>query len=275
MKKLYSLLFIFALFVCMPLVAKANDLSEEAVELQRNDRTDFSIPEKSDLISVNGPEESKVYKIALGINKSEKLTLVSRKTFDVEIFDPNGDRIVQKTGFGDEGNRQVEFETRIVGDYYIQIKPAKDGRNNYPYSIRTIVGEPVYLYANPVYRVDLRTSSITSRNTTSAIQSFDLTNVSSIPDDAILTGFTIGGTETNRNLVSLYSIKRSLRPNSAFSWIDATFPLYSPNHLDAVPKHAQIKVKQPYYFRFSASFNRPGTYTLKPFVLISYKREMK
>jgi len=275
MKKLYSLLFIFALFVCMPLVVKANNLSEEAVELQRNDRTDFSIPEKSDLISVNGPEESRVYKIALGMNNSEKLTLVTRKTFDVEIFDPNGDRIVQKTGFGDEGNRQVEFETRIVGDYYIQIKPAKDGRNNYPYSIRTIVGEPVYLYANPVYRVDLRTSSITSRNTTSAIQSFDLTNVSSIPDDAILTGFTIGGTETNRNLVSLYSIKRSLRPNSAFSWIDATFPLYSPNHLDAVPKHAQIKVKQPYSFRFSASFNRPGTYTLKPFVLISYKREMK
>ena len=90
-----------------------------------------------------------------------------------------------------------------------------------------------------------------------------------------MTDFTIGGTETNRNLVSLYSIKRSLRPNSTSSWIDATFPLYNPKQLDAVPKHAQIKVKQSYAFKYSASFNRPGTYTLQPFVLISYKREMK
>lgn len=275
MKKFFSLLFILSLFVFMPLVTNANDLSEEAIELQRNDRTDFSIPEKSDLTSIMGDGDSKIYKVALGMNRSEKLTLVTRKTFDVTITDPNGDRIVQETGLGDEGNRQVEFETSIVGEYYIQIKPSEYGRNNYPYSLRTIVGEPVYLYANPSYRVDLRTSSISSRKTTSDIQYFDLTNISSIPDDAILTDFTIGGKETNRYLVSLYSIKRSLRPTSSFSWIDATFPLYNPKQLDAVPKHAQIKVKQPYAFKYSASFDLPGTYTLQPFVLISYKREMK
>ena len=49
MKKIFYLLFIFSLFVCMPLVANANERSEEAIELQRNDRTDFSISEKSDL----------------------------------------------------------------------------------------------------------------------------------------------------------------------------------------------------------------------------------
>lgn len=90
-----------------------------------------------------------------------------------------------------------------------------------------------------------------------------------------MTGFTIGGTDTNRHLVSLYSIKRSLRPNSTFSWIDATFPMYSPRELDAVPKNAQIKVKQPYAFKHSATFDSPGTYTLKPYVSLSYKREMK
>lgn len=121
----------------------------------------------------------------------------------------------------------------------------------------------------------MNASSISSIKTTSTIQYFDLTNVSSIPDDAILTGFTIGGTETNRYLISLYSIKRSLCPTSTVSWIDATFPLYNPKQLDAVPKHAQIKVKQPYAFKYSASFDLPGSYTLKPFILISYKREMK
>lgn len=103
----------------MPLVTNANDLSEEAIELQRNDRTDFSIPEKSDLTSIMGDGDSKIYKVALGMNRSEKLTLVTRKTFDVTITDPNGDRIVQETGLGDEGNKQVEFETSIVGEYYI------------------------------------------------------------------------------------------------------------------------------------------------------------
>ncbi|WP_339262692.1 hypothetical protein [Lysinibacillus sp. FSL K6-3209] len=119
MKKFFSLLFILSLFVFMPLVTNANDLSEEAIELQRNDRTDFSIPEKSDLTSIMGDGDSKIYKVALGMNRSEKLTLVTRKTFDVTITDPNGDRIVQETGLGDEGNKQVEFETSIVGEYYI------------------------------------------------------------------------------------------------------------------------------------------------------------
>ena len=75
MKKFFSLLFILSLFVFMPLVTNANDLSEETIELQRNDRTDFSIPEKSDLTSIMGEGDSKIYKVALGMNRSEKLTL--------------------------------------------------------------------------------------------------------------------------------------------------------------------------------------------------------
>jgi len=54
----------------------------------------------------------------------------------------------------------------------------------------------------------------------------------------------VGGTEVNRSSLSLYSIKRSLRPNSSLNWIDATYPLYSPSDLDVAPKSDQILVKQ-------------------------------
>lgn len=143
MKKLYSLLFILFLFVFMPSITNANGLYEGATDLQRNDSTNYFIDEKNDLTTITGEDDSRIYKISLGMNASEKLTLVSRKTFDVEITGPNGNTIVQRTGVGDEGYRQVEFETSYVGDYYIQINPSNDGRSDYPYSLRVIAGEPV------------------------------------------------------------------------------------------------------------------------------------
>lgn len=224
---------LLTMFVILPTIGEAS--TTNAIDLPRNDRTNFSMDEKSDLTTINDANDNRVYKISLGMNPTEKLTLVSRKTFDIEITDSNGNTIVQHVGIGDEGSRQIEFPTSEIGDYYIYITPSADGRDVYPYSLRVIAGEPVYINGGS-YRVDLNTSSITSSSSTSTIQTFNLSNVSSIPNDAILTAFTIGGTETNRNLVSLYSIKRSLRPNSSLSWINATYPLYNPGELDYVPK---------------------------------------
>ncbi|XQY91690.1 hypothetical protein ACNRWW_19715 [Metabacillus sp. HB246100] len=279
MKKIISVLMLLTVFITLlPNLADASTSSElaieNAVELPRNDSTNFSMPEKNDLTDIVDASDSRAYKISLGMNPTEKLTIITEKTFDIEITDANGITLVQRSGVGTEGNRQVEFPTSEVGDYFIYITPSEDGRNLYPYSLRVIVGEPIYHYSNS-YRVNLSTSTLTSSKTTSAIQSFDLSNVSTIPNDAIVTGFTIGGTEVNRSLLSLYSIKRSLRPTSSFSWIDATFSLYKRDQLDYVPKSNQIRLKQSFSFKQSATFLSSGTYTLTPYVSLSYKRELK
>ncbi len=278
MKKLYALLFTLALFVLMPLTIEASSLNEDAIDLPRNDSIHSLIPEKNDLTKIVDDTDSRFYKVSLGMNAEENLTLVPsrNKTFDVEIMDNYGNLIVQRNGVGNDGSRQIKFATNYIGDYYIYIKPSNDGGSDYPYSLRVIAGEPVYLALNPDHRVNLNTTSITSSKTTSSTQYFDLTNVSSIPDDAILTNILVGGKETNRYLTDLYTLKRSILPNSTNNWINAEYPLYQPSQLDHVPKYAQVKVKQPYAFRISGSFSSSGTYTLsQPYVILSYKREMK
>lgn len=261
------------MFVIFPNLSKAD--TTDVIDLPRNDSTNsLMTPEKNHLSNIVDENDSRVYKISLGMNRTEKLTIVSKKTFDIEITDANGTTLVQRSGFGDEGNRQVEFPTSVIGEYYIYITPSVDDRNQYPYSLRVIVGEPVYMYSN-FYKVDLNTSTLTSPTTTSTTQNFDLSNVSSIPNDAILTDFTIGGTETNRTVLNLTSIKRSLRPSSSISWIDVTYPLYGVDRLDYVSKNSQIRMKQSFSFKQSATFYSSGTYTLKPYVNFTYKREMK
>lgn len=278
MKKFYALLFTLTLFVLMPLTIDANSLYEDAIDLPRNDSIHSLIPEKNDLTTIVDDTDSRFYKVSLGMYDEESLTLVPsrNKTFDVEIRDNAGNPIVQRYGVGDNGNRQIKFATNYIGDYYIYIKPSNDGGSDYPYSLRVIAGEPVYLALNPGHRVNLNTTSITSSKTTSSIQYFDVTNVSSIPDDAILTHILVGGTETNRYLTDLYTLKRSIRPDSTYTWINAEFPLYQPQQLDHVPKYAQVKVKQRYAFRISGTFSSSGTYTLsQPYIILNYKREMK
>lgn len=253
------------------------DQVEDAIELPRNDKTDRTMPEKNHLTEINSDTDSRVYKIELGMNPTEKLTIVSQKTYDIVITDSNGNTIIQRNEIGEEGSRQVEFPTDNYGDYYLFITPSDDGRTQYPYSLRVIVGEPIYLYYGNEYQINLLNSSLTPTNTTSRIQYFDLSDIDSIPEGSILTGFTVGGTEVNRSSLSLYSIKRSLRPNSSLNWIDATYPLYSPSDLDVAPKSDQILVKQGWAFRHSADFypGETATYTLTPKITLDYKIEMK
>lgn len=273
MKKIISVLMLLTMFVILPNLGEAS--TTNVIDLQRNDSTNtLMTPEKNHLSTIVDENDSRAYKVSLGMNRTEKLTIVSKKTFDIVITDSNGTTLVQRSGFGDEGNRQVEFPTSEIGDYYIYITPSADGRDQYTYSLRVIVGEPVYIYSN-YYKVDLNTSTLKSPTTTSTTQTFDLSNVSSIPNDAILTDFTIGGTETNRTILNLTSIKRSLRPSSNVSWIDVTYPLYGVDRLDYVPKNSQIRMKQSFSFKQFATFYSSGTYTLKPYVSFTYKREMK
>lgn len=257
--------------------ASAETNFDNAIELQRNDSTDLSIPEKNALTTITDQSDSRIYKISLGMNPSEKVTLVSGKKFDIEITDPDGSTIAQATaigGYNTTDTRQVVFPTSKVGDYYVEITPSTFGGTQYPYSLRVIVGEPIYTYGH-THKVNLLSSSITSSRTTSAVQYFDLSSVSTIPEDAVLTDIFVGGNDVNAMLLNLYSSKRSIRPNSTYTWIDAAFPLYRKGNLDYVPKSQQVRVKQRFAFKHSSSFEQSGTYTLTPAITLTYKKEMK
>ncbi|TCI67857.1 hypothetical protein EVJ22_13445 [Exiguobacterium sp. SH0S7] len=273
-----KILFVATLFLFMlnPVLSANASTFEEAVELPRNDSTSFVIPEKNDLTTINNNDDVRTYKVFLGMNQTEKLTLISQKTYAVEIYDAQGITLAKREKVGEEGNRQLTFETASTGWYYVEINPSDtDFKTDYPYSLRVIVGEPLYVNNINPYTVNLGSSSITSTSNASRIQYFDLSNEASIPDDAILTSVTIGGSESNRYLLDLYSIKRSIRPSSTVSWIHTGFPLYDASNLDYVAKSSQIRMKQFYSFQHSARLNSSGTYTLSPTIWMYYKKELK
>ncbi|GAA0286384.1 hypothetical protein GGQ92_000973 [Gracilibacillus halotolerans] len=69
------------------------DQVEDAIELPRNDKTDRTMPEKNHLNEINSDTDSRAYKIELGMNPTEKLTIVSQKNYDIVITDSNGNTI--------------------------------------------------------------------------------------------------------------------------------------------------------------------------------------
>jgi hypothetical protein len=274
MKKAMSFFTLLVMLVFLPKLVGAEEVNT-IIDLPRNDSTNFSMLEKNDLTSIIDENDKRIYRVSLGMNPYEKFTIVSQKTFDIVITDSDGVVLAQRTGFGVEGNRQVEFPTSKVEDYYIYITPSNDEKNQYPYSLRVIAGEPVYFYYNN-YTVNLNSSSITKSSPSSSIQTINLTNISEIPSDAILTSFTVYGQQIGRENISLYSLKRSIRPSSSYSWIDAGYSLFTTDKLDYVAKDKQVRMKQSFSFKHSASFTGTGTYTLQnPSIKFSYKREMK
>lgn len=124
-------------------------------------------------------------------------------------------------------------------------------------------------------RITLNQASITSFNKTSSLQYFDLSNDSSIPDNSYITEVRTDGPDSGQNSLSLYTLKRSIRPNSSITWIDTKYPNFR-NYPSYYPNGSWNPVKQKYAFKISAlTFNQPGTYTFYPNVYIGYKVELK
>ena len=301
MKKFLITTFSMLCFLLLPSIytVSANTFSGDVIDIERNDSTYYTTPVNAYTSAIESESDIKTYKVILGQNSTEKLTIMTtdktgtnpKKTYDIEIRDENNNLISSKNGMGRYGEydaatnsvvytpgvSQLQFNTVTAGYYYIQVKPSNDGKTEYPYNVRVLVGEPLYMHASKPYRVNLNSINLT-KSLSSNTQYFDLTNISAIPVDAILTDFTVAGTESNRSIVSnLYSIKRSLKPNSDLSWIDGIFPFYQPEgNLDDRPKSAQIKVRQPFALKKSASISGSGTYSLtNAYILMDYKHEIK
>ncbi|MCC9088192.1 MULTISPECIES: hypothetical protein [Bacillus] len=274
MRKFLFGLVITILLSTIPFNAQAVD---EPIELKRSNA--FSIPDEAKTTIIN-TDDHRLYKVYLGINKTEKLTLRSSKTFDVKITNPNNEIILQSKGIGrstinEEGSAQIEFPTDTEGDYLIYIEPSDDNKNKFPYELNVTVGKPVLYSPIMEKRLTLNQASITSFNRTSSLQYFDLSNDSSIPNHSYITEVRTDGPDSGRNSLSLYTLKRSIRPNSSMTWIDTTYPNFKV-YPSGYPNGSWIPVKQKYAFQVSAlTFYQPGTYTFYPNIYISYKVELK
>ncbi|MGG1698462.1 MULTISPECIES: hypothetical protein [Bacillus] len=281
MRKILFGLVIIILLSTISFNAQAADEPSNSIELKRNNN--FIKPDETQT-TITHAEDRRLYKVSLGMNKTEKLTLRSSKTFDVIITNPNSEIISQSRGIGrstinEEGTAQVEFPTNTVGDYLIYIEPSDDKKNQFPYELNVAVGVPV-LYPIPTSsvmekRITLNQASITSFNKTSSLQYFDLSNDSSIPDNSYITEVRTDGPDSGRNSLSLYTLKRSIRPNSSMTWIDTKYPDFKiyPSYY---PNGTWNPVKQKYAFKiYALTFNQPGTYTFYPNIYIGYKVELK
>lgn len=277
MKKFLYGLVITMLLSSISFNAQAAEEPTAPIELKRSNA--FSIPDEAKTTIIS-KDDHRIYKVYLGINKTEKLTLRSSKTFDVKITNPNNEVISQSKGIGkstinEEGIAQIEFPTDLEGDYLIYIEPSNDDKNKFPYELNVTVGMPVLYSPLMEKRITLNQASITSFNKTSSLQYFDLSNDNSIPDNSYITEVRTDGPDSGRNSLSLYTLKRSIRPNSSMTWINTTYPNFKV-YPAGYPKGAWVPVKQKYSFQVSAlTFNQPGTYTFDPNIYIVYKVELK
>ncbi|AVI42707.1 hypothetical protein [Bacillus pumilus] len=277
MKKFLYGLVITLLLSTISFNAQAAEQPNTPIELERSNA--FSIPNEAKTTIIS-KDDHRIYKVYLGINKAEKLTLRSSKTFDVKITNPKSEVISQSKGIGkstinEEGTAQIEFPTDLEGDYLIYIHPSDDDKNQFPYELNVTVGMPVLYSPVMEKRITLNQASITSFNKTSSLQYFDLSNDSSIPDNSYITEVRTDGPDSGQNSLSLYTLKRSIRPNSSMTWIDTKYPNFR-NYPSYYPNGSWNPVKQKYAFKISAlTFNQPGTYTFYPNVYIGYKVELK
>lgn len=278
MKKFFAL--VLASILVLPVFNQAASAETDfstATEINMNTSTDSSKPYTTTLDNCNSETDQKVYKITLPANTEESVTLVTPKQFDVRVFGSSNltEPIASKDQFGSEiaGNRQFKFFTDTNTTYYFVLTPSNDGAVSYPYYLRLTVGEPLYLYSGGTYSTSLSTMMVNATSKVSATYSYiDLEKVTSIPDDAILTGIWVNGTETG----SASGRVRNVKPLNSSSWINCNEFMFESKNLDYVPKVQQIHVKQRYSFKHSiSSFISGSSYGLAPTIHFDYKYEMK
>ncbi|MDU1421688.1 MAG: hypothetical protein E6917_12330 [Clostridium botulinum] len=241
-----------------------NNTQESAIEIERNNNNDFYKSPKYILYSINGSNDEDWYSVFLKEGE-ETLTLQSfHKDLSAEVVSKDGKKLLQNTVFDPTTKKQAKFKVAQTGTYYIHIK-----NNNGSYSeqaeYRLTIGLPVYTVK--YYTVEFNNFvSVNSRTGKSNIVTFDLTNNSKIPEDAVLMAVSIGGRESG----TAYSRTRSIRAANQNRWIDTTEFLFKKDNL-IYPY--PIKLKQRWQFKHEAGELLSNSYALKPCIYITYQTE--
>ncbi|WP_446896970.1 hypothetical protein ACSVC9_08005 [Clostridium sp. LBM24168] len=276
MKKFYiavlSLCFV-ALFATTSFAASANEIEpnnsyNQAQLIQRNNENPAEIVNgnyQGQYVAIGSLSDStdedwyKVYlpadsKTILGINSS-KLSNVGY--FD--IYDQNLNHITNVNHVQDPsyfGPTPYRINIPTAGYYYIKVHSDLIGGD-----YRFYIGGPDYSVDNYTYNA---ASALTLTPTINSAQaSYDLTNVSSIPDDAIVYNLALGGTRTNHATDE----ERSIKIAGDSSWIltpDYTFTT-------DVPVLNNKLLKNVWTFKLDGNVSKyTGTYKLLPEITFHY-----
>ncbi|ENK1244580.1 hypothetical protein AB2063_002789 [Clostridium botulinum] len=241
-----------------------NDSKESSIEIERNDNNDFYGSPKYILSSINGSNDEDWYSVFLKEGE-ETLTLQSfHKDLSAEVVSKSGEELLKNTVFGPNTKKQAKFKVAQTGTYYIHIKN-NTGTYSEQAEYRLTIGLPVYTLK--YYTVDFNNVvSVDPRTGKSNTVTFDLTNNSQIPEDAVLMRVSINGKESGR----AYKRTRSIKAADQTRWIDTTESLFNKDNLiHPYP----IKLKQRWQFKHEANELFSNSYALKPSIYIAYQTE--
>lgn len=239
-----------------------NNTKDSAVVLSYN-TVDNSINGNPQILwncKVGGRDDEDWYKVYLpsGI---QTLSINAIKAVSVVVYDENDNPVFIST-YGPATKIGQKFNISQAGTYYIQITSVDDVDASY----YIMIGAPWYKSGTYTYNYSSSVAINVSTKVSSTV-SFDLSSISSIPDTAVVTGVSIGGTETG----SASGRVRSLKPTNKSTWIDLKEFTFTNNSVYS--SISPIKVKQSWQFKHSVSSISGSSYSLKPSIIIRYMAE--
>lgn len=230
-----SFCFIFIFSTSIVLAASAteqnevepNNSPEQAQSIQKNHSNPSAIVngdytgQFATLGNINSKDDVDWYKVYLSADSKNILTVNSRELSGsgiFEIYDENLNLVLKV-----EHNQKMEMFS--LSPYYISIQ--KSGYYYVKVSTASLVGNYRFTIGDPNYKLDRYTYTASRPCTlTSSIKSvqatYDLSNIASIPNNAIVYEVSIGGTEVNRTSDEY----RSIKLENSNRWIPTTMYSY-------------------------------------------------
>lgn len=276
LKKLICLTLCIALILSINVTVSAsggtaeievNDTMDSAMVILRNSVTAANWANYTDMNydyttgSISDPSDVDWYEVWLpsGLNTLNFNNYTSSSSVLLSIEDANGFDIIAPSIMTSGSMRTVSFEIPTSGHYFINLSSNDTSFLN-AISYRIVIGEPFYTTGS--YTQALTTSFNLTKTVLTASSTFSTTNVTTIPDTAIVTEIIFGGTKTN----NANNEVRSIRVMNTTNWIKCKPPIFKVEYLIG----QNINPKSQWDIRLEASSIIGTTYSLRPTIRISY-----
>lgn len=240
-----------------------NNTFDQATTISRNNSEHPDVMYEYYLGSLEPASDIDFFSVSLPAGDNTLIVQPYRADLHVELFDSNKNRVHRE--IFTKRNMQSELNLDEAGLYYIRIamEPGTQPDPNQNPSYRLLIGNPYYEWGSFTYS-GISSTTITPWRKTSAIREFDLSNNSSIPDDACVDNIRIGGRESER----VYGRVRSVKPLGHYKWFDCREFWFGSEDVSAV---MPIRMKQRWQFKhYADTFYSTKSYTLKPEIYFRY-----
>ncbi|CDM68524.1 Hypothetical protein CM240_1365 [Clostridium bornimense] len=241
-----------------------NSTQETAFQLTENTIYDSLrlFPKRESSCFLESTGDAGWYKVNLSEGTKTLTIYAPYVTVTATVFNSEKSKVYENK-FGKSLKRQGKFDVSNAGTYYIRISSDDEITEKVAYTM--LVGAPDY--TTKTYTKSLSTTKLTTYSRYSSIQTFDLSNVSSIPDSAIVKTISLGGTETNK-----YNASGKTRSICVYgkSWYRSTGP--SIFEVDMFNATTPTPLKQKWQFQHYAT-SVTDSYSLKPSIIFTYMCE--